>query len=146
MRDRLPTVPSTALDYPSAEARLPRAVRSTRAVESNTEKGMEICRIITGVFPEGKAEESTKLHLALQRHFNEKYAKYGRWEFWNSLDGEQAYHWVERYKSLAAFEEAQAAWAADPRFRTFSDDVRGLYVLESLRTHFYSVTAQPTAG
>jgi hypothetical protein len=102
---------------------------------------MEIYRIITAAFPEGKAGESTKAQLALQRYLNEEYAKYGHWEFWNSLDGEQTYHWVERYKSFAAFEESQAAWAADSRSKTWSDESRGLYVPQSVRVHFYRVTA-----
>jgi hypothetical protein len=101
---------------------------------------MEVCRISTAVFPEGKAEESTKLQVGLQRYLNEKYAKYGHWELWNSLDGEPAYHWVERYRSFAAFEECQAAWASDPRSKTWMDECRGLYVPESVRTHFYRVT------
>lgn len=88
---------------------------------------MEIYRIGTALFVDGKGKEARIALTKLVQYMNEKYAKYGRWELWASMDGdESAHHWVERLKSYAAFEEYQAAWAADPRNKDHASDCTSL--------------------
>jgi len=100
---------------------------------------MEIYRVTSIVPAEGKGEAAISFLTKVVKYVNgtEAYNRHGKWELICSLDGPGKLHWVERFKSFAAFEEQQTVWENDPKRKGFEKEGRGL--LGAAEEHFFRI-------
>jgi hypothetical protein len=88
---------------------------------------------------EGKEEQATKWLVELAKYANRTFT-YGHVELTRNLDGVGWMHWVFKCLSLAAFEQASAAWSADKHVQAASAEGQGL--VGPAEQHYYEIVEQ----